>query len=69
MKSQESKSAALVCLRRMEHDICIAIVIIIFCFLLAQPIDPSEIEYGDKQQQKTVTAGDPDAYIYVQPIA
>ena len=61
MKSQESKSAAPVSLRRMEHDIYIAIVIMIFCFLPAVPIDPSEIEYQDRQQQKTVTAGDPEA--------
>lgn len=61
MKSQESKSAAPVSLRRMEHDIYIATVIIIFCFLPAVPIDPSEIEYRDRQEQKTVTAGDPNA--------
>ncbi|MDE0310024.1 MAG: conjugal transfer protein TraG N-terminal domain-containing protein [Acidiferrobacterales bacterium] len=61
IKSQESKSAAPVSLRRMEHDIYVAAVIMIFCFLPAVPIDPSEIEYRDRQQHKTVTAGDPDA--------
>ncbi len=60
IKSQESKSAAPVSLRRMEHDIYLSTMIIIFCFLPAVPVDPSEIEYYDKYDQKAVTAGDPD---------
>ena len=61
IKSQESKSAAPVSLRRMEHDIYVATVIVVISFLPAVPIDPSQITYHDAQEQRTVTAGDPDA--------
>ncbi len=60
MRSQEAKVAAVVSLRRMEHDAAIALIVIVFCFLPAVPIDPTEIEYEDVHLDKVVTAGDPD---------
>lgn len=60
IKSQESKNAAPVSLRRMEHDIYLATVIVVFSFLPAVPIDPSQIKYHDTGEHKLITAGDPD---------
>ena len=60
IKSQESKGAAPVSLRRMEHDVYFATVIVIFCFLPAVPINPSEIRYEVASEEKVVTAGDPN---------
>ena len=59
-RSQEAKNAASVSLRRMEQDMCIATVVVIFCFLPAVPIDPSRIVYYDSEYKKSITAADPN---------
>ena len=61
LRSQEAKLAAVVSLRRMEQDAVIALLVIVFCFLPAVPIDPTQIKFEDIHQEKVITAGDPDA--------
>ena len=54
-RSQESRNAAPVSLRRMEQDIAIAIIVMILCFLPAIPVQPGDIRYERAVAEGTVT--------------
>lgn len=60
MRSQEAKGAAAVSLRRMELDVALIIVIVLFFFLPAVPIQPGNIQYFDTEQDTKVTANNAD---------
>ena len=62
VRSQEAKAAAPVSLRRMEQDVAIVFMTLIFAFLPAVPIAVSDITYRppDAAAGQTVTASDPD---------
>lgn len=59
VRSQEAKYAAPVSLRRMEQDICIALIVIIFFFLPAVPVNAVDVEFAERGQSKTISAQDP----------
>ena len=62
VRSQEAKAAAPVSLRRMEQDVAIVFMTLIFAFLPAVPIAVSDITYRPlgATAGQTVTASDPD---------
>ncbi len=60
LRSQESKSAAYVSLRRMEQDFWIAALILGFCFLPAVPVAPSEIQFSQPYTTTPTNAQTPD---------
>ena len=59
-RSQEARNAAPVSLRRMEQDIGLGAIVVIFFFLPAVPIDSSQIQFNNQHLDQTVSAGDPD---------
>ncbi len=61
MRSQQSKVAAPVSLRRMEQDVGLFAVVIIFFFLPAIPITIDDIEYTNSDLNHTVSASEPSA--------
>ncbi len=61
VRSQESKAAAPVSLRRMEQDVSLFALVLILFFLPAIPIVPEDIEFRNSELDRTVLASDPDA--------
>ena len=62
VRSQEAKAAAPVSLRRMEQDVAIVFLTLIFAFLPAVPVEVNDITYRPPGAAagQTVTASDPD---------
>ena len=62
VRSQEAKAAAPVSLRRMEQDVAIVFMTLIFAFLPAVPVEVNDITYRPPGAAagQTVTASDPD---------
>ncbi len=60
MRSQESRNAAPVSLRRMEQDVAIALIAIVIFFLPAVSIEPGQIRYDRLSDGAVHTAADRD---------
>jgi len=58
MRSQESRNAAPVSLRRMEQDVAIALITIVLFFLPAVPVEPGQIRYDRAFDDIDYTAAD-----------